>query len=243
MRLIEEAFGVDRPTIGVVTQRKPEDEDPEFDDLFPIGTLARVLKVIRLSSGQYSVVLQGIARMRMLEAVAREPCLRARVQRLGEHSQRDEEIDALTAHLREAARMLMRTLPQPPREVNVVLDNVQEPGALCDLIASHLPITADKKQMILETLELRARLRAVLEQLKRQSEIHRVKKEVADMVQQEMSKSQRELLAAPATARDPARARRERQRGRGARGAARAAVEGRAAAGGDRRRRAASCRA
>ena len=62
------------------------------------------------------------------------------------------------------------------------------------MIASHLPIGADKKQVILETLELKPRLRAVLEQLKRQSEIHRVKKEVADMVQQEMSKSQRELL-------------------------------------------------
>ena len=194
VRLIEEAFGVDRPTIGVVTQRRPEDEDPDFDGLFTTGTLARVLKVIRLSSGQYSVVLQGIARMRLLEAVAREPCLRARVQRLHEHNPRDEEIDALTANLRESARLLMRALPQPPREVNVVLDNVQDPGALCDLIASHLPITADKKQVILETLELRPRLRAVLEQLKRQSEIHRVKKEVADMVQQEMSKSQRELL-------------------------------------------------
>jgi ATP-dependent Lon protease len=194
VRLIEEAFGVDRPTIGVVAQRKPEDEDPGFEDLFTIGTLARVLKVIRLSSGQYSVVLQGISRMRMLQVVAREPCLRARVQRLGEHSYRDEEIDSLTAQLREAARLLMRTLPQPPREVNVVLDNVQDPGALCDLIASHLPIPADKKQVILETLDLRPRLLAVLDQLKRQSEIHRVKREVADMVQQEMSKSQRELL-------------------------------------------------
>jgi ATP-dependent Lon protease len=194
VRLIEEAFGVDRPTIGVVAQRKAEDEDPGFEDLFTIGTLARVLKVIRLSSGQYSVVLQGISRMRMMQVVAREPCLRARVQRLGEYGYRDEEIDALTAQLREAARLLMRTLPQPPREVNVVLDNVQDPGALCDLIASHLPITADKKQVILETLDLRPRLLAVLDQLKRQSEIHRVKKEVADMVQQEMSKSQRELL-------------------------------------------------
>jgi ATP-dependent Lon protease len=194
VRLIEEAFGLDRPTIGVVAQRRPEDEDPGFDDLFPIGTLARVLKVIRLSSGQYSVVLQGIARMRMLAAVAREPCLRARVQRLQDQGNRDEEVDALTASLREAARVLLRTLPQPPREVSVVLENVQDPGALSDLIASHLPITAERKQTILETLELRDRLRAVLDQVKRQSEIHRVKKEVADMVQQEMSKSQRELL-------------------------------------------------
>ncbi len=194
VRLIEEAFGLDRPTIGVLGQRKPEEEDPGFADLFAIGTLARVLKVIRLSSGQYSVVLQGIARMRVLEATAREPCLRARVQRLHDQGTRDDEVNALAAHLREAARLLMRALPQPPREVNVVLENVQEPGALCDLIASHLPIPADRKQAILETLDLRQRLKAVLDQLKRQSEIHRVKKEVADMVQQEMSKSQRELL-------------------------------------------------
>jgi ATP-dependent Lon protease len=194
VRLIEEAFGLDRPTIGVIAQRKPDDEDPAFEGLFRIGTLARVLKVIRLSSGQYSVVLQGISRMRLLEAVAREPCLRGRVQRIGEQAQRDEEIDALALQLREAARVLLRTLPQPPREVGVVLENVQDPGALSDLIASHLPIGADKKQLILETIELKPRLRAVLDQLKRQSEIHRVKKEVADMVQQEMSKSQRELL-------------------------------------------------
>jgi ATP-dependent Lon protease len=194
VRLIEEAFGLDRPTIGVVAQKRSEDEDPSFEGLHEIGTLARVLKVIRLSSGQYSVVLQGIARMRLLEPVTREPCLRARVQRIGEQMQRDGEIDALTLHLRGAARELLRTLPQPPREVSVVLDNVHEPGALCDLIASHLPVTSDKKQVILETLDLRKRLRGVLDQLKRQSEIHRVKKEVADMVQQEMSKSQRELL-------------------------------------------------
>ena len=188
VRLIEEAFGLDRPTIGVVAQRKSDEEDPSFEGLHEIGTLARVLKVIRLSSGQYSVVLQGIARMRLLEAVAREPCLRARVQRIGDQTQRDPEIESLTLHLRGAARELLRTLPQPPREVAVVLDNVQEPGALCDLIAAHLPVTADRKQQILETIDLRKRLKAVLEQLKRQSEIHRVKKEVADMVQQEMSK-------------------------------------------------------
>jgi len=178
----------------VIAQRKPDEEDPEFEGLYAIGTLARVLKVIRLSSGQYSVVLQGMSRMRVREPVAREPCLRARVHRITEVQQRDDEVDALTAQLRGAARLLLRTLPQPPREVGVVLENVQDPGALCDLIASHLPVGADKKQIILETLDLKPRLRAVLEQLKRQSEIHRVKKEVADMVQQEMSKSQRELL-------------------------------------------------
>ncbi len=194
VRLIEEAFGLDRPTIGVVAQRDPEEEDPLFEDLFEIGTLARVLKVIRLSSGQYSVVLQGISRIRIAEPLEREPCMRARVERMGEQGERDEEIDALTANLRETARDLLKALPQPPREVGVVLDNVHDPGALCDLVACNVPMETDRRQEILETVDLRARLKAVLGLIKRQSEIHRVKREVADMVQQEMSRSQRELL-------------------------------------------------
>ena len=194
VRLIEEAFGQERPTIGVLAQRDAEEEDPGFERLYTIGTLARVLKVIRLSSGHYSVVLQGVSRMRLVQPVGREPCLRARVERLPEQLHRDEEIDALSAHLRELARGLLKSLPSPPREMGVVLDNVQEPGALADLVASHLPVPTERKQQIIETLDVRVRLKAVLELIKRQQEIHRVKQEVASMVEEEMSKSQRELL-------------------------------------------------
>jgi ATP-dependent Lon protease len=194
VRLIEEAFGQERPTIGVLAQRDAEEEDPGFERLYTIGTLARVLKVIRLSSGHYSVVLQGVSRMRLVQPVGREPCLRARVERLPELLNRDEEIDALSAHLRELARGLLKSLPSPPREMGVVLDNVQEPGALADLVASHLPVPTERKQQIIETLDVRVRLKSVLELIKRQQEIHRVKQEVASMVEEEMSKSQRELL-------------------------------------------------
>ena len=94
VRLIEESFGRDRPTIGVVAQRESEVEDPEFSEVYELGTVARVLKVIRLSSGNYSVVLQGIARMRILEPVGRQPYMRAKVERIAEVPVRDVEIDA-----------------------------------------------------------------------------------------------------------------------------------------------------
>ena len=81
VRLIEEAFGGERPTIGVVAQKIAETEDPQFADLYQMGTVARILKVIRLSSGNYSVVLQGVARMRMLDPLETRPTLRARVER------------------------------------------------------------------------------------------------------------------------------------------------------------------
>ena len=194
VRLIEEAFGGERPTIGVVAQKIAETEDPQFADLFQMGTVARILKVIRLSSGNYSVVLQGVARMRMLEPLETRPTLRARVERIVEKPGRDVEINALTVHLRESARKLMAQLPQLPREAAQALDNVQEAGALADLVASNLPIQTAQKQSVLELLDVRDRLRKVLDLLNRQSEVYRVKQEISTMVQEEMSRSQREFL-------------------------------------------------
>ncbi|MET0342790.1 MAG: endopeptidase La [Polyangiales bacterium] len=194
VRLIEEAFGGERPTIGVVAQRQAETEDPQFADLYKMGTVARILKVIRLSSGNYSVVLQGVARMRVLEPLESRPTLRARIERIVERPGRDVETDALMVHLRELARRLMTVLPQLPREAAQALDNVQEAGALADLVASNLPIATPAKQSVLELLEVRDRLRKVVDLLTRQSEVHRVKQEISTMVQEEMSRSQREFL-------------------------------------------------
>ncbi|MBX3248546.1 MAG: endopeptidase La [Myxococcales bacterium] len=196
VRLIEEVVGdgADRPLIGVVGQRRPEVEDPTFEELHHLGTVARILKVIRLSSGNYSVVLQGVSRMRVLEETSRHPCLRARIERIREAPTSDVEIEALAAHLREAARQLTAVLPNQPRDASAILDNVREAGALADLVASNLPVGNDAKQLILETLDVRDRIRKVLELVGRQSEVYRVKKEISTMVEEEMSRSQREYL-------------------------------------------------
>ena len=194
VRLIEEACGRERPAIGVVTQHKPEVEDPTFDQVYHTGTIARVLKVIRLNSGQYSVVLQGVSRMRIEEPLGRHPTMRARVHRYHEAPVVDVEIEALAAHLRESARQLLHELPTASRESLHILDNVREPGALADLIASNLPLTNDAKQSVLEALDVRERVRRVLEQVNRQNEVIRVKEEISEMVEEEMSSSQREYL-------------------------------------------------
>lgn len=194
VRLIEEACGRERPAIGVVTQHKPEVEDPTFEQVYQMGTIARVLKVIRLNSGQYSVVLQGVSRMRIEEALGRHPTMRARVQRYHEAPVVDVEIEALSAHLRESARRLLNELPTASRESLHILDNVREPGALADLIVSNLPVSNESKQEVLETLDVRERIRKVLDQVQRQNEVLRVKQEISTMVEEEMSSSQREYL-------------------------------------------------
>ena len=155
VRLIEEACGRERPAIGVVAQHRPEVEDPTFDQVYHTGTIARVLKVIRLNSGQYSVVLQGVSRMRIEETLGRHPTMRARVHRYHEAPAVDVEIEALAAHLRESARRLLHELPTASRESLHILDNVREPGALADLIESNLPVSNEAKQGVLETLDVR----------------------------------------------------------------------------------------
>ncbi|MCZ6807338.1 MAG: endopeptidase La, partial [Deltaproteobacteria bacterium] len=194
VRLIEEACGRERPAIGVVTQHRPEVEDPTFEQVYQTGTIARVLKVIRLNSGQYSVVLQGVSRMRIEEPLGRHPTMRARVHRYHEAPVVDVEIEALSAHLRESARRLLNELPTASRESLHILDNVREPGALADLIESNLPVPNESKQEVLETLDIRERIRKVLDQVQRQNEVLRVKQEISTMVEEEMSSSQREYL-------------------------------------------------
>ncbi|MDM7915939.1 MAG: LON peptidase substrate-binding domain-containing protein, partial [Candidatus Eisenbacteria bacterium] len=194
VRLIEEACNQERPTLGVLAQRKPETEDPTFEELHAIGTIARVLKVIRLGSGNYSVVLQGIGRMRMAEGLERHPYLQARVERLPEPLIVDPAIDLMANELRRAMTELSASLPPANRSTTSSLDNVREAGALADLVATGLPLSNDQKQAILELFDVRERLKAVLEQVKRQADVFRVKKEISALVEHEMHKSQRCLL-------------------------------------------------
>ena len=133
--------------------------------------------------------------MRMLEPLDSRPTLRARIERIVEKPGRDVEIDALTVHLRESARKLMTQLPQLPREAAQALDNVQEAGALADLVASNLPITRPRKSRACSSCSTCAIACARCSSCSTVSpRCYRVKQEISTMVQEEMSRSQREFL-------------------------------------------------
>ncbi|HLK35431.1 MAG TPA: endopeptidase La [Polyangiaceae bacterium] len=196
VRLVEDLVGQERAVVGIVSQRDAEVDEPRFEDLFEIGTLARVVKVLRLGPSNYSVVLHGLARFQIAHTTALEPYMRARVRRVPEDLERDAELDALGASLREGMRQLLGLMPNLPRETAGILDNVRESGALADLIASNLApeqASVADKQRILETFEPRARVRAVLSVVSRQLELLRVKKEVSSMIADE-GKAQREQI-------------------------------------------------
>ncbi|MFI5301741.1 MAG: endopeptidase La [Polyangiales bacterium] len=197
VRLIEELFGRERAHVALCTQKKADVEEPSFKDLHEVGVIARIVRVVRMSSGSYSVTLQGTARMRILEPIAHEPFMRARIQRLHDVVERDIELDALSTTLRESTREIMELDQRIPREVAGILDNVREPGALADLIAGGFPLeiaSLDDKQTVLQTFDVKARVKFVLQMVARQLEMIRVKKEIQSTVQEELGKVQREQI-------------------------------------------------
>jgi ATP-dependent Lon protease len=196
VRLVEDLVGQERAVVGIVSQRDAEVDEPRFEDLYDVGTVARVVKVLRLGPNNYSVVLHGLARFRIAQHAALEPYMRARARRVPEDLERDVELDALGASLREATRQVLSLLPNLPRETAGILDNVRESGALADLIASNFApeqASVADKQKILETFDPKARVRAVLAIVNRQLELLRVKREVSSMIADE-GKSQREQI-------------------------------------------------
>ncbi|MCK9523635.1 MAG: endopeptidase La [Proteobacteria bacterium] len=184
----------DEQLIAVLSQRSADVEDPSWDDLYTMGTLARVLKLVRLGENNYSVVLQGIERFRILEPVETEPVLSARIQRLPDQTENTLELEALTNNLREAARQLLGQMPNLPKEASNVLEHVSIPGQLADLVASNLNAEVSEKQAIIEALDVHARIRLGLRMLTKQLEVLKIKKDISTAVQEEMGRSQREYF-------------------------------------------------
>jgi ATP-dependent Lon protease len=196
VRLIEEALGLDRATIGILTQKSPEVEEPTFRDLHKVGTLVRVVQVIRVGPSIYTVKLSGIGRFRVTAGMTLEPYMRARIRRIPEPLARDVELDALGGALRENAKELLLLNPALPKEVAGILENVREPGPLADLLASSFPnevASIDDKQRVLETFDVKERVKLVIEVISRQLEVLKVKREITDM-QQEMGQTERETI-------------------------------------------------
>ncbi len=194
VKLVEEAISKERPVIGIVTQRDAKTEDPGPPDLYTVGCAARILKVIKLAKDNFSVILQGISRIRLLEIAGQDPFMTARVQALPDPTGSSVELDALVLNLKDVAKRVIKLMPELPKEASSLIDSVTEPGQLADLITSNLDVQVDEKQEVLEIFDLKARLRRVLQFLSRQHEVLKVREKINTQVQEEMGRNQREYV-------------------------------------------------
>jgi ATP-dependent Lon protease len=192
--LVEDVDNLAAPVIAIFAQRDPSTDDPGKDDLHQVGCAARVLKALKHSSGNYSLILQGLERIRLDEITQSTPYLKAKVGRLGETSPGDDEAEALSMSLRDIAKQVIQLMPELPREAGSLIDSIQAPGALADLVAANLDAPVDEKATLLETVDVKDRIRKVLKLLTRQLEILKMRDRINSQIKEEMGKNQREYV-------------------------------------------------
>ncbi|MFL5440876.1 MAG: LON peptidase substrate-binding domain-containing protein, partial [Myxococcales bacterium] len=190
--LIKDAVRDDQ-VIGVVTQRKAEEEDPGAADLHSMGTVARIVKLLKMGEDNYSLVVQGLARFRVVELVQEHPYLKARIEAIEDKTPPDHvEIEALGINLKKLAREVIEMMPELPAAATELVESITQPGHLADLIAANVDVPIEEKQQVLETVDLKERMKLVLELLNRKREILKLSSKIDSQVKGEMSKTQRE---------------------------------------------------
>jgi ATP-dependent Lon protease len=192
--LVEEVHNQGSPVIAIFAQRDPATDDPGVDDLYPVGCAARVLKALKHSSGNYSLILQGLVRIRLSDLTQTTPYLKAKVQRVESPSLEDVEAEALAMSLRDVAKQVIQLMPELPREAASLIDSIQAPGALADLVAANLDAPVEEKSQLIETVDIKERIRKVLRLLTRQLEILKMRERINSQIKEEMGKNQREYV-------------------------------------------------
>ncbi len=192
--LVEDLDNLPSPVIAIFAQRDPSTDDPGHGDLYPIGCAARVLKALKHSSGNYSLILQGLSRIRLAEVTQDDPYLLSRIEKIEEDESEDVEAEALALSLRDIAKQLIQLMPELPREAGSLIDSIQAPGALADLVAANLDAPVEEKAQLIETLDVKERIRKVLRLLTRQLEILKMRDRINSQIKEEMGKNQREYV-------------------------------------------------
>jgi ATP-dependent Lon protease len=193
VRLVDDVVSGDR-LLALVAAKDREVEQPGWDDLYEIGTAAVVQKMIRVPDGSLRILVQGIRRIRVLDRLHDEPYLVGRFVEVPDIVSDSPETQALTQNVQTLFTRLISLVPYLPEELAFAAANVEEPSALCHLVASTLRLKTEEKQRLLELDDVEGRLRSVLVILNRELEVAELGSKIQSQVQSEMESSQREYF-------------------------------------------------
>jgi len=178
--------------VGFLLQRDPKLDAPQPQDLFWVGTAGQVLRYVTSPGGAHHLVVQGQARFRVLEFLEGWPYLVARVAWIDEPSGSTPEVEARFLQLKQKAVEAVGLLPHAPDELAGIVESVDAPGVLADMVANLLDVKPEEKQALLETFALEPRLDRVLELLSQRLEVLRISKEIGEQTKKAFDDRQRE---------------------------------------------------
>lgn len=194
LKAIKKAYK-DQKYIGVIAQKDMQVEDPEAEDLYNIGTLARIIKMIKMPDGGSTIIIQGISRILLNEMTQSEPFLQGAISPIEEDNEIDkQESKAFIVTMKELASKIIELSPQIPNESKIVLNNINRIKFLTHFIASNLNVETEQKQEILEINEIKKRVQKVLEHLNNELQLVELKVSIQDKVRQDLDKQQRDYF-------------------------------------------------
>lgn len=194
IKLVKDANKADK-TIAVVAQKNAEVEDPGASDLYEIGVVAKIIKLMRMPDGTTTVIIQGKRRLRIGEIVHHEPYLRAKVFPVADDKIKDDkEYKAIISSVKDISNRIINLSPNLPSEASIAISNIDSSNFLIHFVASNLNITVPEKQSILESTNPKERAQIVLEFVIKELQMLELKDQIQNKVRTDIDKQQREYF-------------------------------------------------
>jgi ATP-dependent Lon protease len=181
-------------SIGVVSQKEFDTELPELKDLNEVGTVAHILKMLKMPDGNVTAVIQGRKRFKIEEMVQNDPYYKAKVKDLKEVKpvKNDQEFNALVSSIKDLALRIIDESPNIPAEAAIAIKNIKNTSFVINFVSSNMNINLSEKQALLEEVDLKKRAIKVLELLTKELQLLEMKNKIQSKVQTDLDKQQRE---------------------------------------------------
>ncbi|MBP9688184.1 MAG: endopeptidase La [Bacteroidia bacterium] len=181
--------------VGVVAQTNSDIEDPEFKDLHKVGTVAQIIKMLRMPDGSTTVIIQGKKRFRIEECLQTEPYFVAKIASFNEGAMAvGENTDALISSVKDLANQIIGLSPHIPTEASIALKNIDSPSFLLNFISSNLNVDLTAKQQLLELDDFTVRGNKVLGHLSKEIQMLKLKNQIQTKVKGDLDKQQRDYF-------------------------------------------------
>ncbi len=195
IQLIKDYNKIDK-TIGVVTQKSDAIEEPTADDLYRLGTVAKILKMLRMPDGNTTIIIQGKKRFVIDEYIQSEPYHKAKVSALEETitEKSDSEFQAIISNLKDISTQIIKISPNIPSDASFAINNIESPTFLVNFISSNMNAKTADKQKMLEVPNLKDRSLLVLEYLNKELQMMELRNQIQNKTKMDLDKQQREYF-------------------------------------------------
>ena len=182
--------------IGVVSQKNQEQESPNFNDLHTVGTVAQIIRLLKMPDGSSTVIIQGKRRFEIETPIQTEPYMKAKVKVFKETSvsKKDKELSVMINTIKELALQIIRDSPNIPSEAQFALGNIDSPTFLVNFISSNMNADVSKKQEMLEEMDMKKRVMMVMEHLTLEVQMLEMRNEIQNKVKRDLDRQQREYF-------------------------------------------------